>query len=504
MVVMAYISKMKRDTVIGCLIVGLFISCSGQKSEVSDLPDSSPLNISVTEPIQRDLTQIKQNGILRMITNYSSNSYFIHQGIDIGFEYELVKAFAEEQGLALEVVIIGPDESPYDILNRGDGDIIAANYAITEERKQYVQFTRPYNIVDQVVVFNESLMVDSLKGWSWEYPISLNRNSSYYTTLTALSDSIDNINIDLIQGDIDTEALLYQVSSGNFNATIADDNIFEVSKTYMSNLVRGPVIAENDTIAWAIRNNSEDLKTALNRFLFKHFRFGAEPGEIKRSTFLNVLRKKYFQEGAQLSGYYNPELNGDEAGTISPYDDIVKRYAEEYELDWVMMTSMIAQESKFNPTSESWAGAVGLMQVLPRFSEFSKDSLLIPEINVEEGAKILRSHLDHYAYMDSTNQWAFALATYNAGLGHLADARRLVVDQNKDPNQWEHVSEALLLLMQRRYYQKARYGRARGIETVRYVNEIRNRYINYQAKLSLAVENRGKGTQRVLGVKTSF
>lgn len=505
MIFLAYISKNNRLLATVCIVGCFFLlaSCNEQPEEVIEPSTSSDLNISVVEPVKRDLDQIKQSGILRMITNYSSNSYFIHQGIDIGFEYELVRAFAEEQGLALEVVIIGSDESPYDILNRGDGDLIAANYAANKERRQYVDFTRPYNIVNQVVVFNESLISDSVKGWSWDYPISINRNSSYYSTLTSLADSIPGINIDLIQADIDTEALLFQVSNGRYQATIADDNIFEVSNTYMNDLVRGPVIAENDTISWAIRKNASDLKTAMNRFLFKHFRFGSEAGDIKRSAFLNVLRKKYFKEGDHLSEYYNPSEDGQNAGVISPYDDLVKEHAEKYDVDWVMMTSMMAQESRFNPNSESWAGAVGLMQVLPRFSEFSKDSLFIPEINVEEGAKILRSHLDHYAYMDSTNQWAFALATYNAGLGHLADARRLVVDQNKDPNQWEHVSEALLMLMQRRFYQKARYGRARGIETVRYVSEILNRYKTFQAILELANNSNGESrTPGVLGVKT--
>ena len=137
---------------------------------------------------------------------------------------------------------------------------------------------------------------------------------------------------------------------------------------------------------------------------------------------------------------------------ISPYDSLFQQVANEFELDWLMLTAIAAQESKFDPSSVSWMGAVGLMQVLPRFSKISEDSLKIPEVSAREGARIMKDHMEHYAYMDSTNQWKFALATYNAGLGHLADARRLSIDRNDNPNEWGNISNSLLKLMQRKFY----------------------------------------------------
>jgi membrane-bound lytic murein transglycosylase F len=457
----------------------------------------------VIEPVQRDLAEIKSSGVLRMITNYSSNSYFLHRGIEMGFEYELLNAFAEQNDLALEIIIIEPDENPYDILNSGDGDVIAANYAITPERRKFVNFTRPYNLVDQVLVYNETIFNEmNNQNLINSIPVTVNRNSSYYPALSKYRENeARDIGIQLTQDDIDTEALLLQVSNGTFEATVADENIFNAASAYMNNLIKGPTISRYDTIAWAVRKNAPDLETAMSRFLYKHFRFGQEKGEVKRSEFLNVLRQKYFEKGMELDGFFEPEQNTFVQGSLSPFDDLIKQKSDKYDLDWVMVTAMMAQESKFNVNSESWAGAVGLMQVIPRFSPYSRDSLFIPEINVEEGTRIIREHLDHYAYMDSTNQWAFALATYNAGSGHVADARRLVIDQNKDPNEWEHVSEALLKLMQRKYYQSARYGFTRGIETVRYVNEILNRHKTYNSVLS-AAERRNYSLYGTLGLKT--
>ena len=132
------------------------------------------------------------------------------------------------------------------------------------------------------------------------------------------------------------------------------------------------------------------------------------------------------------------------------------------------------------------------MQVMPRFVEVEYSELYDPSVNIREGARILKEHMMHYSYMDSTNMIAMALATYNVGLGHMADARRLAIDQNKNPNEWENVADALLKLMQRRYYQDARFGFARGIEPVQYVKEIMNRYRTYEAVIALA-ENRQRG-----------
>ncbi|MFD2530927.1 MltF family protein [Gracilimonas halophila] len=495
-----HISRASRYLVLGGIGVLLFMGCSGdvEKTQESDIT----LPVTVMEPVEKDLSKIKKNGVLRMITSYSSGSYFLYRGIQVGFEYELLKEFTKENELALEVIIPGPDESPYDLLNSGRGDIIAANYTITPERKQVVKFTRPYNIVDQQVVVSDDLgfkpeSITDLEG----IPISVRRNSSYFVRLQELREQGFPVQINVIPEDMDTETVLFQVADGTHQATIADDNIYEAASKYMSGLVKGPLIAESDTIAWAIRTNAPDLEHQLNRFLYKHFRFD-EDGVPKRSAFLNVLRKKYFESGNQIADYFSPGYQEGQIGTFSPYDNMIKEVATEFDLDWVMLTAIAAQESKFNPSSVSWAGAVGIMQVLPRFSEISSDSLYIPEVNIREGAKILSSHLKHYSYMDSTNRWSFALAAYNVGQGHLADARRLAIDHNKDPNEWNNVSEALLRLMQRKYYQNARYGFARGIETVRYVNEIMNRYNTYQTVLAYNQAKQSTGSGGVLGLQT--
>lgn len=476
------------------LILTLFTSCK-EKDRKLNSPNSSQ-SITNYEPVERDFQDIKEGGVLKMITYYSSNTYFLNQGIEVGFEYELLREFAREHDLALEVIIVGADENPFDLLNQGIGDVIAANYTITPERRTAANFTRPYNIVDQLIVYSADQpdrpttiaeLADS------EIPISVRINSSYYFRLKELIEEGYNLEIIPISEGIDTEALLVHVANGNLVATAADDNMFHAANRYMEGLISGPTVAESDTIAWAVRSNAPDLEDEMNQYLYKHFRFTEDREKPRRSTFLNILRKKYFEESRQMAEYYNPEWQYQTIGIISPYDEVIKQVAEAEELDWLLLTAMIAQESGFNPQSKSWAGAVGLMQIMPQFVETPYEELYDEVTNIRVGARILREHLDHYAYLDSTNQISFALATYNVGLGHMADARRLVMDRNRNPNEWSEVSDALLRLMQRRYYQDARYGFARGIEPVRYVEEILNRYRTYEAIIALAEQQQQNG-----------
>lgn len=494
------ISIFAKRTIFLFLVSLILVTCSKPDKE-EPVTEPELLNTTVEVPVNRDWAEIKRGGVLRMITSYSSGAYFLYRGIQVGFEYELVREFAKQNDLALEVIIPGENENPYDLLNSGVGDLIAESYTITDEREEIVKFTRPYNLVNQVIVITEGLglepeSITELEG----IPISIKRNSSYYKTLISLREEGFNIEIDIVPDEMDTESLLFQVANGTYVATVADDNIFHASNKYMRGLIKGPMISDRDEIAWAIRKNASDLESKFNRFLYQHFKYD-DQGVPRRSAFLNVLRKKYYEGSTQIADYFSPEYNSKQYDSISPYDSLIQEAANEFNLDWVMLTAIAAQESKFDPYSESWAGAVGIMQVLPRFSEVSKDSLYVPHLNIMEGARIIADHLDHYAYLDSTNQWNLALATYNAGMGHLADARRLAIDQNKDPNDWENVSDALLKLMQRKYYQNARYGFCRGIETVRYVNEITNRYNTYQAILALS-NTRGQGIPGVLGIKT--
>jgi membrane-bound lytic murein transglycosylase F len=478
------------------LMVLFFSACSffEKDDQVHKKPDNK-LKAQVTEPVDRDFDEILKSGVLRVITRYNSNAYFLHRGIERGFEYELAAAFAREHNLALEVIILREDDNPVDLLNSGIGDFIAANYTITPERREYVGFTSPYDIVSQVIVLNNGgaytgpKTLDDLGGMS----ISVREGTSYHATLTSLVENGQaSFHIQTVPETWDTEALIMAVADGEFDATVADNNLYLAASSYIQGVEAGPVISEADTVAWAVRKNADELQQRMSQFLGRHFRISDLDGQPRRSAFMNILRRRYFEDQDLISKYRNPVIDSEYYGLISPYDELVIPIADSAGIDWKLVVAVMAQESRFDPMATSWAGAVGLMQIIPRFSAVEDEALLYdPEISIREGIRFLKKHLDHYSYMDEQNQLAFALATYNAGMGHIADARRLAIDQNRNPNEWDDVSGALLLLMKRNHYKDARYGFARGIETVNYVRDITSRYQMYDSIIALTLADAG-------------
>ncbi len=464
---------------IGLILVGLLLAVL-MRSISGLLHDE--LGIKVTEPIERDFEQIAESGVIRLITRYNSQTYFLQDGVERGFEFEFLSAFAREHGLRVEVVIPTGDEQPIDLLNRGDGDVIAANFTVTKERQRHVAFSHPYNLVTEILVVHQDSLdkyssLDSLRGVS----IHVRKNSSYYTSLRNLVDDGLELRIETVPEPTETQVLIGLVSSGQIQATVADDNLFEAASIYVRNVAAGPPVSETKPIAWAIRRNSPELEKRMNEFISTHFRVRDEDGELRRSELINVLRARYYENPrAVLFNRYQVRRKL-ASGSLSPYDSLAKRVGADVGIDWKLIIAIAAQESRFDPMAVSWKGAVGLMQIMPAYSEVDSDTALFDvEANMREGARILKQHVSHFAYLDSLNQLRFALASYNAGIGHVADARRLAIDLNRNPNDWDGVQDGFLRLMDRNHHRHATYGFVRGTETVNYVNSVLNRYKSYR------------------------
>lgn len=441
-----------------------------------------PLDVTVTEPVDRDFDRITESGVIRLITRYNSQTYFLQDGVERGFEFEFFSAFAREHGLRVEVVIPKPDEQPIDVLNRGDGDVIAANYTVTEERQRHISFSHPYNLVTEILVLREDSLerysaLDSLNGLT----VHVRKNSSYYTSLLDMQRDGVGVDIELVPESVETQALLAMVASGEITATVADDNLFEAATIFVKGIAAGPAVSETKPIAWGIRSNAPLLESKMNEFISTHFKVQEEEGELRRSELINVLRARYYENPRAVLFNRHQVRKKLSAGSLSPYDSLAQRVAADHGLDWRLIIAIAAQESRFDPEAVSWKGAVGLMQIMPAYSEVDSDTMLFDvEANMREGARILKRHLTHFAYLDSLNQLKFSLASYNAGIGHMADARRLAIDLNRNPNEWEGVQDAFLRLMERTYHRNATYGFVRGVETVNYVNTVLNRYKNYR------------------------
>lgn len=460
------------------------------------------IDLSVSEPVDLDFQKILERGTIRIITNYDVGSFFLRGGMDRGFEFEFFSTFARQHGLNTEVIVMQPDDDPVDILNRGDGDIIAANFLRTPMRAERVSFSEPYNLVSQHIILPESSYDISSLDDMENIIISVRKNSAHHETLLGLKDQGYDFRLEVVSENINEEALIVGVAEGRYQATVSDDNKFNSMKSYVKGVHLGPAVSQNVMISWGLRNNAGQLQHEVDKYIYGNFKHDPEESKVWKSGFLTLLHNRYFTNHSLIEQHRHDIHEVMYYGVMSPYDQLIRPAADSAGVDWKLAVAVMAQESSFRPEAVSTAGAVGLMQIIPRFSLVSDiDKLMDPATNIGEGMRYLNKHLAHYSYLDSENQLALTLAAYNAGMGHVADARRLAIDYNKDPNDWNAVAEALLKLMDRRYYRHARHGFCRGTETVDYVQRVMARYRTYQAIADLAANtDREKVEETILAM----
>jgi len=420
-----------------------------------------------------DFDSIKKRRTLRVITRNNAASYFIWRGELLGFEYELAKAFAKQHKLRLEIITAPDHESQIPMLLEGKGDIIASFMTITETReKQGITFSRPHHKTSEILVTraNDSSLqtVADLAGRK----VYVRKSSAYRETLQKLRDQ--GINFEIIDApeDMETEEIIAQVASGDYDLTLADSHLLDIELTWRDDIRAAFPLNEARDNAWAMRSGNPQLIRAVNQFIKKQY----------KSLFYNVTYDKYFKNAHRIKKYRSQRIDLNPDGTLSPYDSIVKKYAQQYNFDWRLLVAQMYQESRFNPRAKSWVGAQGLMQVMPRTAkELGITNLKDPESGIKAGVKYLNWVRDRFEEeLDVKDRMWFALASYNAGQGHVKDARRLARQKGLNPDRWfDHVEKAMLLLAKRKYARKARHGYVRGIEPVNYVREIRSRYRAY-------------------------
>jgi membrane-bound lytic murein transglycosylase MltF len=208
----------------------------------------------------------------------------------------------------------------------------------------------------------------------------------------------------------------------------------------------------------------------------------------KTRTFANLCLKYHIKP---RKGYFVCDSTSQEVDSISRYDEAIKKHAERLDWDWRLLAALIYQESNFYPHVVSWKGAIGLMQLMPDVAEKYNITLESPaDAQILAGVKLLQV-FDKYLPDEITEseRTAFLLASYNVGVGHILDARRLAIRNNKNPNVWfDNVEVELLKKSDRTILHDSailhdsiiRHGYARGEETYNYVREIIERWGHYR------------------------
>lgn len=224
---------------------------------------------------------------------------------------------------------------------------------------------------------------------------------------------------------------------------------------------------------WAVQSDNHELADALDRWF--------KPGMIaemrREESFLLSTR-------SITRHVYSPMLNRS-GGVISHYDNHFQRYAPLARWDWRLLAAQCYQESTFDPEARSWAGARGLMQIMPSTAAhlgLSMDEIHDPERNIAAAAKYIQELNGHFQDVPGSERVKYVLASYNGGYFHIRDAMALARKHGRNAYSWNDVSEFVLKLSDPAYYRDpvVRYGYMRGSETADYVGRIMDRWAQYR------------------------
>jgi len=472
---------------ISIFVFFLFQGCSSDEENKSHTKIAIEKEI-VKNEIKIDLPQIIKKDTITAITQFNSTSYFIFKGKPMGYEYELLELFSKDLNVELNIIITDNLDTAISWLDSGKGDIIAKALTITKERNNILNFSDYHTLTQQVIVQRKpenwrKMTLDNISKQLIRDPINLinkkvhvKKSSPYYERLNNLSDEIGgDIDIISVSENMVTEDLIKMVADGEIDYTVADKNIALVNKTYYPILDVETEVSFSQRIAWAVRKSSPKLLKAINKWIRK----------MRKETDYYVIYNKYFKNKRAAKRRMKSEYFSASGGKISEFDEIIRKHSVNINWDWRLLASQIFQESRFDPKTKSWAGAKGLMQMMPKTAkEFGITKLFDPEENIKAGTIYLKHISERFEHIENPEEKIkYILASYNVGYNHVHDARRLAKKHGGDPNVWdENVSKYILLLSKPKYYndEVVKYGYCRGSEPYNYVKEILKRHEQYK------------------------
>ncbi len=425
-----------------------------------------------------DLDSIRARGVLRVVTDYNSVDYFVHKGVPVGYQYELLSEYARHLGVKLEIVADNELEGEYDKLVSGRADVLAASLVADSTLLPDMYLCEPYGQSRLVVVgrLGECPPPDSGFVAMDGDTVCVTAHSFYAKALERMVDSTD-VDVEIREiPHYDSEQLVGLVAEREIGKTLCLESVAKANQWYYDSLFIGPAVSSQVDLSWGVRRSSPELRDDISKWM-KSF---------KRTALFRRIYRKYVIDPRE----HHSNSQSVSASTYVPtYEHIIKQVAQDGRYDWILVSSIVYQESHFNPLAHSWAGATGLMQLMPETgARFGSDDLYDPSQNIEAG----------YAYLlwldarlapnvpDSRERVKFVLAAYNVGLGHLMDAIRLAEKFGKNAQVWDaNVETAILLKANPTYYSDpvVKHGFCRATETVAYVKNVIDRYKNYKKAL---------------------
>ncbi len=414
------------------------------------------------------LDQVLETGELRVVTRDSPTAYTIGPNGPSGPEFDLVQAFADDLGVAL---VIEPVASISEVLPKlisGEAHMAAAGLSITESRREYLNFGHPYEAVDVHLIYKlgtgKPRSLEDVIGRS----IEVMAGSSHVDILASLQQSYPELNW-VENADIEVAQLMTKVAMGEIDFTVADSPDFDIQRHFYPDLRIALDLDVSDPVAWGFpKDNADSLLARADDFLIRS----------NRNGLLAQVHDRYYGYTKKFDYVGTRNFIRHYRNRLPRYREMFEQAGAEWGVDWRLLAAIGYQESHWRAQAVSPTGVRGIMMLTRATAEYlGLDDRRDPASSISGGAEYFARQTERIAdtVAEPDRTW-MALAAYNVGFNHIKDARTIVEWQGGDPDTWLHISEALPLLSQRKWYSRVPYGYARGWEPVLYVNNIRAYY----------------------------
>ena len=392
-----------------------------------------------------DLDEMVKRRNIRAIVMLNPIGFFYDQGQPRGAMYETMEDFQKfvnqklkigNPGIKVSFLPVTPAQAEASI-TQGMGDIIANAIVITPEREKQVAFSAPIQTgVSQVVIsgrdFGEINTIADLSGKT----IYVNPLTTYYENLKKVSAELKKsgkppIDVRAADKNLADDDLIQMVHAGLLPATVTITERAALWSKVFNDLKIYPnaPIATNISLGFVMRKDNPQLKQLVDEYVATH---------AVGTSFGNTLLRRYLQNTKWVTNATSQKDMEKFAAMV----DIFKKYAAEYNFDYLMLAAQGYQESKLNQSERSPGGAVGIMQVKPKLAAaapISIPSVAQADPNIHAGAKMLRNIADTYfndPKIDPVNRTLMVFASYNAGPNRIARLRKEAADMGLNPDVW--------------------------------------------------------------------
>ena len=417
--------------------------------------------------------EIKSEGALHVGVLMNPMEYYIHQGKVGGFSYELCQQLCDSLQLKACFHVYYTSEDIHWALLRNDIDLLAAAEVEIPENHAFFAYTRPLFVTDVVCVRHRCPDCDSITDFGMVFTPLFERQAA------RIKRRYPSWKLHLYSASAD-QLLEVMEQQGRPDATLVYGFYWRANAALYPHLEAWDTLPGSFPLRWAVRQGNDTLLAAVNAFLQT---VAVQKGYAR-------LKRKYTDPQSNERNRFALNVRHTPFGSISRYDDILKKYGAEHGVDWRLLAALIYQESKFRTDVTGRGNTFGLMQFVPSTgSRFGVHAGSTPAQQIEAGCRyvdVLRRKIIRAGVQDSLQRVPMVVAAYNAGGGHLTDAIALAREmEGLDPNRWEGgVTEALLLLGERKYNRLPvvqHGGYHGGRHTIRYVKSVLERTAHYQA-----------------------